>query len=59
LVELEEGPRVLTGLVDVEPDPDALRCGMRVEASFQAITDDVTLLFFRPVAPTAPEGGGS
>ena len=32
LVELDEGPRVLSGLVDVEPDPRALRCGMRVEA---------------------------
>jgi uncharacterized protein len=46
IVDLAEGPRVMTNLVDVEHD--AIRVGMGVEATFQAISDDVTIPVFRP-----------
>jgi uncharacterized OB-fold protein len=47
LIELEEGPRLLSNLIDVEPDPGALRCGMPVEVVFERLTEDVTLPLFR------------
>jgi uncharacterized protein len=46
-VELEEGPRLLTNLVEVD-DVD-IQIGMPVEIIFDDITDEVTLAKFRPV----------
>ncbi len=44
-VELEEGPRLITNLVDV---PLAeYRIGMPLQADFQDVEEDVTLLVFR------------
>jgi uncharacterized OB-fold protein len=48
MVELEEGPRLLTNLVNVAPDPAALRCDMPVEVVFERLTDEVTLPLFQP-----------
>lgn len=45
-VELEEGPRLLTNLVEV--DNADIRIGMAVEVCFDDITDEVTLAKFRP-----------
>jgi uncharacterized OB-fold protein len=47
-VELAEGPRILSTLVDCEPA--RARIGMRVEVVFDRLTDEVTLPRFRPVA---------
>jgi uncharacterized OB-fold protein len=55
LIELEEGPRLLSNLVEVEPDPRALRCGMPVEVVFERLTEDVSVPLFRP----APRVDGS
>ncbi len=52
MVELEEGPRLLTNLVNVTPDPKAIRCDMPVEVVFEKLTDEVTLPMFQPA------GGG-
>jgi uncharacterized OB-fold protein len=46
IVELEEGPRAMTNLVEV--DHDAVAVGMPVEVTFQPISDDVTIPVFRP-----------
>jgi uncharacterized OB-fold protein len=48
MVELEEGPRMLTNLVNVAPDPKALRCDMPVEVVFEKLTDQVSLPMFQP-----------
>ena len=48
IVELEEGPRLMTNLVDVEPDPATLRIDMPVEVVFEDITTEITLPRFRP-----------
>lgn len=48
IVDLDEGPRVMTNIVDCEFD--ALRVGMAVEAVFAPETDDLTLVKFRPAA---------
>jgi len=47
VVELDEGPRLLTNLVDVEPDPDTLVLDTPVEVGFEAV-GDVRLPVFRP-----------
>ena len=44
-VELEEGPRITSNLVDVPPD--AIEIGMAVEMVFEVINDEVTLPLFR------------
>lgn len=46
LVELAEGPRILTRIVDVAND--ALRVGMPLDVVFDDVTDDVTLVKFKP-----------
>jgi uncharacterized OB-fold protein len=46
MVELDAGPRVMTNIVGVANEDIAI--GMRVAAEFAAVTDEVTLLKFRP-----------
>jgi len=45
IVELEEGPRLTTNLVDVAPDE--ITIGMPVEVVFQRANDEITLPLFR------------
>lgn len=47
IVELEEGVHMTTNIVDC--DPDEVRVGMEVEAAFEDVSDDVSLVVFRPV----------
>jgi len=47
VVELEEGPRLLTNLVGVAADPHALPIDLPVEVVFEA-RGEVTLPMFRP-----------
>jgi uncharacterized OB-fold protein len=49
LVELEEGPRLMTNLIDVPPDPARIAVGMPVEVVYDDVTPEVTLPKFRPV----------
>jgi hypothetical protein len=46
IVELEEGPRIMTNIVGGAPD--AVRIGMPVEVVFDDVTPEVTLAKFRP-----------
>jgi hypothetical protein len=48
IVELREGPRLMTNLVGVVPDPATVRIGMPVEVVFEDVTAEVTLPRFRP-----------
>jgi uncharacterized OB-fold protein len=48
LIELEEGARLLSNLVEVEPTPEAVRVGMAVEIVYDDVTEEVTLPKFRP-----------
>ena len=48
IVELEEGPHLTANLRDI--DPDAVRIGMAVEAVFEDVTPEVTLVQFGPAA---------
>ena len=44
-VELEEGPIMVSNLIDVPPDE--IQIGMRVRAVMEPINDEVTLPYFR------------
>lgn len=48
MVDLEEGPRIYTNIVGVEPDPNNIRCDMPVEVIFDDVTDEITLPKFKP-----------
>ena len=48
MVELQEGPRMLSNLVNVKPDPNVIRCDMPVEVVFTKLNDAFTLPFFKP-----------
>jgi uncharacterized protein len=45
-VQLDEGPRLLTNLVDIAND--RIRAGMPVEIVFDDVTPEITLAKFRP-----------
>jgi uncharacterized OB-fold protein len=46
VVDLEEGPRVMTNIVDC--DPVELRIGMDLVVDFRSLTEDITVPVFRP-----------
>jgi uncharacterized OB-fold protein len=46
VVDLEEGPRMLTNVEGASPE--SLAIGMALEVSFREISDDVTIPVFRP-----------
>ena len=48
LIELDEGVRLLSNLVEVAPDPAAARVGLPVEVVYDDVTPEVTLPKFRP-----------
>lgn len=48
IVALEEGPRLMSHIVDVAPDPAALRCDLPLEVVFEDLADAITLPKFRP-----------
>ncbi|MFN8524482.1 MAG: OB-fold domain-containing protein [Chloroflexota bacterium] len=48
LIELEEGAKMLTNLVGVAANPDAVKVGMAVEVAYDDVTDELTLPKFKP-----------
>lgn len=55
VVELEEGPRMMTNIVDCPQTPDALELDMPLEVAFETQNDEISLPLFRP----APNGAAS
>ncbi len=51
VVQLDEGPRMMTNIVDCEQTPEALELDMPVEVSYLDASDEITLPLFRPAAP--------
>lgn len=49
VVELEEGPRMMTNIVGTEQTPEALALDMPLEVTFDAVSDDITLPYFQPL----------
>jgi uncharacterized OB-fold protein len=50
VVTLDEGPRMMTNLVDVAQTPEALELDMALEVTFQKLDDEISLPVFRPAA---------
>lgn len=50
VVELQEGPRMMTNIVDCAQNPDALEIDMELDATYLAVNDEVTLVQFHPIA---------
>ena len=48
LVDLEEGVRIPTNIVDVTADPIELCCGMSLEVVFRRVNEEISLPVFRP-----------
>lgn len=49
VVELEEGPRMMTNIVECPQTPEALVLDMPVEVTFESVNDDISVPLFRPV----------
>ena len=47
IVELDEGPRMATNIVGIEPEKVAIN--MEVEATFADVTPEITLVKFQPI----------
>ncbi len=54
VVELEEGPRLMSNIVECDQTPEALELDMALEVTFEKLNDDITLPQFKP----AGAGGG-
>ncbi len=48
VVALDEGPRMMTNIVDIEQTPEALELDMALEVCFEQVSDDIFLPKFRP-----------
>ena len=48
IVQLEEGPRMMTTLVGVDPDPAQIACDMSVEVTWEDVNDEIAMPLFRP-----------
>ena len=55
VVELAEGPRMMTNLTGTPQTPEALQLDMALEVTFEAVSDEISLPLFRP----AGAGGAS
>jgi len=51
VVQLEEGPRMMTNVIGVDPDPEQLPPDMPLEVTFERQSEDITLPLFRPRSP--------
>ena len=53
VVQLEEGPRMMANIVEVEQTPEALQLDMPLEVVFQRMNDEICLPLFRPAQGAA------
>jgi len=48
VVELEEGPRMMSNIIGIEQTPEALELDMALEVSFEQVSEDIVLPKFKP-----------
>ena len=53
VVELEEGPRMMTNIVELAQTPEALQLDMSLEVVFERLNDEISLPLFRPARSAA------
>jgi uncharacterized OB-fold protein len=49
VVELEEGPRMMTNILDCPQTPEDLVLDMELEVTFQKMDNEITIPYFRPL----------
>jgi len=50
VVQLDEGVRMMSNIVNCDQTPEALVIDMPVEVVFEVFSDEITLPFFQPVS---------
>lgn len=53
VVELEEGPRMMTNIVGCDQTPEALQLDMELEVTYEECSDEISLPLFQPVEVSA------
>lgn len=53
VVQLAEGPRMMTNITGVEIKPENLPIDMPVEVTWEQLDDDITIPLFRPAGGAA------
>ena len=53
IVKLDEGPHMMTNIVETEQTPAALQLDMPLEVVFQKMNDEISLPLFRPAGRRA------
>ncbi len=48
IIQLAEGPRMISTVVDVPQTPEALRLDMKLRVAFRKLSEDIWLPVFRP-----------
>ena len=48
VVQLDEGPRLMSNIIDCAQTPEALQLDMPLEVAFHELDDEITLPLFRP-----------
>jgi uncharacterized OB-fold protein len=48
IVKLDEGPHMMSNVVEVDPKPENLKPGMPLEVLFEDVNDQVSIPKFRP-----------
>lgn len=48
IVELEEGPRLMSNILECEQTPEALELDMPLEVTFEKLSDEIMLPQFKP-----------
>ncbi len=49
IVELDEGVKMPSQLIGIDPEPEQIEIGMRLELAFEELNDSISLPVFRPV----------
>lgn len=55
VVQLDEGPRLMTNIVNCAQTPEALQLDMAVQVHFETVSQDITLPLFAPVGDAKGE----
>ena len=50
MIELEEGPRMMSNLINIEADPKVVKCDMPVEVVYEPLNEDITIALFHPAS---------
>lgn len=53
VVQLDEGPRMMTNIVECEQTPEALVLDMPLEVTFEQLDDEISIPLFKPAAEDA------